>query len=154
MSTVVDDWGEHAFFSGMPVGSLGGSYVFNGGRSSLTMEEGDDLVIDQHGGQRGVFLRDQKAILSIFCPSLLLDLSLFGIEGGFVIEKGRPVGSEVDWSADYLYEEMRAQGERRKLYTHRSLGTWNRFRFDCPNGGLIKSIVTIDCSECASLPAC
>lgn len=157
MSTVIDDWGEHAFFSGMPTGSLGADYVFNGGRSKFYLENGGDLMVVDKSNKRGLDLLVNNAlILEVFCPSLLLTLGLRNVDNGTLrIEKGRPQeNGSILWDGAYLFEEHFAE-ERRKLYTNTSLGTWSRFRFTVETHiSLLQETVSIDCSECANLPPC
>lgn len=157
MSTVIDDWGEHALFSGMALGSLGPDYVFNGGRSRFYLERGGDLNVVNKGATRGLDLPENNPlILVVFCPSLLLTLNLWNADNGTVrINRGRPDDAGgISWDDSVLFEEHFAY-ERRKLYTHTKLGTWSRFRFTTETHiSLLQETVSIDCSECANLPPC
>lgn len=157
MSTVVDDWGEHAFFSGMPLGPLGNSYSFNGGRAILSSTNGQPLVIEDVHHNRGVLLaKNAPVLLKIHKPSLLLDLSYFLLEYGIKIEKATVSDAEeTHWSSDPLLEDYAVQGaDIRKLYTSTLLQCFCLFRISVENVGVLKTIVNIDCTQCSNLRNC
>lgn len=158
--TVIDDWGTQAYFEGMNLGSIGSSYVFNGGRSTVRWDDGSDLIISRWGQQnQGLQVNSDPdgpwLELELFCPTLLVHISLSS-GAKIVIERGRfeAATGVTSWDPQTLLDQGTLSRTRPILYTFGGrLGQSNRLRFTGKEV-LIHSIVVTDCAECRNLPDC
>ncbi|MEP4032573.1 MAG: hypothetical protein ABJM33_14620, partial [Roseibium polysiphoniae] len=162
-STVIDDWGEQAYFEGMQPGSIGPEYRFNGGRSAVTWSDGSDLTIAEAGlDTRGLYvsgygddLASRWVELEIFCPTLMINIDVTS-GNRLRIEKGRldTATGQTKWDTTPLVNLGRLSRIPTLLFDQsNTLGTSNRLRL-MGEEVYLHSLLVIDCSDCRSLPDC